>query len=160
MKEAVRKDIKISDSPQVLWYYAAEWRAAIISLTAIDIFQLRGRNPHTATFGEEGDISHLCQFAWCEWVYYYDDSSKGQFPFSKARIGRVLGPAKNKGNEMKQWILKQNGEVLPRRTLHKLTKEQLAPSNDVEKSKRDDFDADIRQKLGDTFSLPVDGLKP
>ena len=61
---------------------------------------------------------------------------------------------------MTHWILKQNGEVVPRRTVRKLTKEQLAPSNDVEKSKRDDFDADIRQKLGDTFSLPVDGLKP
>ena len=44
--------------------------------------------------------------------------------------------------------------------MRKLTKEQLAPSNDVEKSKRDDFDADIRRKLGDTFSLMVDGLKP
>ena len=56
--------------------------------------------------------------------------------------------------------MKQTEEVVPRRTVRKLTKEQLAPSNDVEKSKRDDFDADIRQKLGDTFSLPVDGLKP
>ena len=102
MKEAVRKDIKISDSPQVLWYYAAEWRAAIISLTAIDIFQLRGRNPHTATFGEEGDISHVCQFAWYEWVYYYDDSSTGQFPFTKAGLGIVLGPDKNEVNEITQ----------------------------------------------------------
>ena len=44
--------------------------------------------------------------------------------------------------------------------MRKLTKEQLAPSNDVEKAKQDDFDADIWQKLDDTFSLPVDGLKP
>ena len=61
---------------------------------------------------------------------------------------------------MTHWILKQNGEVVPRRTVRKLTKEQFAPSNDVKKANRDDFDADIRRKLGDTFSLPVDGLKP
>ena len=61
---------------------------------------------------------------------------------------------------MTQWILKQNEEVVPKCTMRKLTKEHLAPSNDVEKAKRDDFDADIQQKLGDTFSLPVDGLKP
>ena len=59
---------------------------------------------------------------------------------------------------MTQCILKQKGPFLPRRTVHKLTKEQLATSNDAEKAKRDDFDADIRQKLGDNFSLPVDGL--
>ena len=95
MKEAVRKDIKVLGSPLVLWDYVTERRAGILSLTAIDIFHLQGSNPHTATFGEEGDISHLCQFAWYEWVYYYDDSSKGQFPFSKARLGRVLGSDKN-----------------------------------------------------------------
>ena len=102
----------------------------------------------------------MCQFAWYEWVYYYDDSSTGQFLFPKARLGRDLGPAKNEGNEMTQWILNQNGENVMRITVRKLTKEQLAPSNDAEKANRDDFDADIRRKLGDTFSIPVDGLKP
>ena len=95
MKEAVRKDINISGSPLVLWDYAEERRAAILSLTTIDLFQLQGSNPPTATFGKEGDISHLCQFAWCEWVYYYDGYSTGQFPFPKARLGRVLGSDKN-----------------------------------------------------------------
>ena len=82
--------------------YAAERRAAIIYLTERDIFQLQGNNPNTATFGEEGDISHLCQFAWYEWVYFYDNSSAARFPFLKAMLGRVLGPSKNKGNEMTQ----------------------------------------------------------
>ena len=75
-------------------------------------------------------------------------------------LGRCLGPAKNEGNEMTQWILKQNGWVVPRRTVRKLTSEKLAPSNDVEKAKRDAFDIDIRRKLGDSFSSPVDALKP
>ena len=38
--------------------------------------------------------------------------------------------------------------------------EMLAPSNDVEKAKRDAFDIDIRRKLGDSFNSPVDALKP
>ena len=74
MKEAVRKDIKLTGSPLVLWDYAAERRVAILSLTARDIFQLQGSNPYTATFGEEGDISNLCQFGWYEWVYFYGNS--------------------------------------------------------------------------------------
>ena len=59
MKEAVRKDIRLTGSPLVLWDYAAERRADILSLTARDLFQLQGSNPYAETFGEEGDISNL-----------------------------------------------------------------------------------------------------
>ena len=36
-------------------------------------------------------------------------------------LGRVLGPAKDQGNEMGQWILRANGSVVPRRTVCSLT---------------------------------------
>ena len=160
MKEAVRKDIQLTGSPLVLWDYAAERRAAIISLTARDIFQLQGSNPYTVTFGDEGGISILCQFGWYEWVYFYGISSISQFPFPKAMLGQSLGPAKNEGNKMMQWILKQNGGVVPRRTVRKLTSEMLASSNEIEKVKRDAFDFDIRRKLGNSFYPPVDALQP
>lgn len=155
LKESVRKDMRDSHSPLVLWDYCAERRASIFTLTARDLFQLNGTNPYTATFGEEGDISNLCQFAWYEWVYYYDDSNhSSMFPFPKATLGRCLGPAKNEGNEMTQWVLKYNGQVVPRRTLQSLTPQQLAPSNEVEARKRADFDANIKSILGDSFTLP------
>ena len=160
MKNAVRKDIQLTGSPLVLWDYAEERCATILSLTMRDLFQLQGSNPYTATIGEEGDISNLCQFGWYEWVYFYDNSSIIQFPFPKAILGRCLGPDKNEGNEMTQWILKQNGGVVPRRTVRKLTSEMFAPSNDVKKEKRYDFDIDIRKKLGNYFSFPVDTLQP
>ena len=67
MKESVRKDMKNSDSPLKFWDYCAERRAQIHNLTAKDLFQLHGSNPITATFGDEGDISNLCEFAWFDW---------------------------------------------------------------------------------------------
>ena len=70
MKEALRKDILLTGSTLVLWDFAAERHAAILSLAARDLFQLQGSNPYTASFGEEGDISNLCQFGWYEWVYF------------------------------------------------------------------------------------------
>ena len=155
VKEAVRKDILLSHSPLVLWDYATERRAAIMYLTERDLFQLQGSNPHTATFVKEGDISHLCQFACYEWVYFYDDSSAACFPFIKAMLGRVLGPANNEGNEMTQWCLKPNGRFVPRLTVKHITAEQLAPSNAVEIENRADFDKNISRKLGDSFSLPA-----
>ena len=42
LKEAVRKDTKTAGSPLVLWDYATERRAMILSITARDLFRFRG----------------------------------------------------------------------------------------------------------------------
>ena len=72
LKEAVRKDMRASHSPMVLWDYAIERRAAIHNLVPRLLFQNNGLSPHAATFGSQGDISNLCNFGWYEWVYYRD----------------------------------------------------------------------------------------
>ena len=100
MKEACQKAIKLSGLPLVLWDYVEERCAAILSLTARDLFQLQGSNPYNGTFFEEGDTSNLCQFAWYEWVYFYDDSSRSNFYFQKFMIYFILSwaqtPSKHK----------------------------------------------------------------
>jgi hypothetical protein len=111
MKEAVRKDMKESDCPLVLWDYCVERRALINNLTAKDIFKLHGTNAHTALTGNEGDISNLCQYKWYDWCYFRNQKEK--FPFNREILGRILGPAKGEGNEMAQWVLKANGNVVP-----------------------------------------------
>ena len=68
-------------------------------------------------------------------------------------LGRCLGPARNEGNEMTQWCLKSNGQVVPRRTVKRLTAEQLAPSNAIEIAKRAAFDADVKRRLGDSSMM-------
>ena len=115
LKEAVRKDIRESNSPMILWDYCVERRARINNLMAKDNFKLQGATPHTATMAEEGDISSLCQFGWYEWCYYCDQTAA--FPHNCEVLGRVLGPTPGEGNEMAQWVLKANGKVVPRRSL-------------------------------------------
>ena len=88
-------------------------------------------------------------------IYFYDDSSFAHFPFDKALLGRCLGLARNEGNEMTHWFMKSNGQVVPRRTVKRLTAEQLTPSNAVEIAKIAAFDDDVKRRLGDSFSLPV-----
>ena len=56
-KTAVRKDMKSSDCPISLWDYCVQRRARINNLTAKNLFQLHGTTPHTALFGDQGDIS-------------------------------------------------------------------------------------------------------
>ena len=116
--------MRAQQSPLVLWDYCVERRAMIFCLTARNLFQLEGKNPHTATFGEEGYISNLCQFDWYEWVYFWDGSDK--YPFPKLSLGRCLGPMKNEGNYMCQAIIKQNGTIVPRLSIRALNPEELA----------------------------------
>jgi hypothetical protein len=157
LKESIRKDMKESNCPVVFWDYCAERRARIHNLTAKNLFQLQGQNPTSATLGDEGDISNLCTFDWFEWCYFREN--KNTFPLPKEILGRVLGPAKNAGNEMSQWVLKSNGKVVPHRTLQKLRPEELH-NNETESEKRRIFTEAIAEKFGDSMTLPPVPISP
>ena len=77
---------------------------------------------------------------------------QGPFPYNQEVLGRVLGPARGEGNELSQWVLKSNGNVVPRQTVQAL---QLAEiHSDTEKCKRDVFDALIERRWGSPMSTP------
>ena len=121
---------------------AFEWQAWINNLTARNLFSLEGETPHMHTIKERGDISNLCNFKWYEWCYFRDQ--KQSFPFARELLGRVLEPSKEEGNEMCQWILESNGQVVPRRSYRKLTDAEL--NHDQEKRKRNTFDRLIEER--------------
>ena len=150
LKEAVRKDLKESDSPMKLWDYCVERRARIHNLTAKSNLKLSGTNPLTATLGEEGDISSLCQYGWYEWCYFREQTAA--FPNNKEVLGRVLGPARGAGNEMCQWVLKANGRVVPRRSVRSLQTAEI--HSPTELKKRELFDKLIAKKLGTSIVFP------
>jgi hypothetical protein len=149
LKEAVRKDLRASHSPMVLWDYCIQRRARIHNVTPRNLFQNETLNPYTITFGQIADISSFCRFGWYEFVYYRDH---GIFPINKEKLGRVLGPLKNEGNEMAQAVLTANGKVVPRRSIRHLRPDEL--NSDVEKSKRQAFDKSIHDKLGNSTTFP------
>eukprot|EP00957_Ditylum_brightwellii_P058261 4417681-Ditylum_brightwellii.AAC.1 len=62
LKEEVRKDMKTSNCPLAVWDYCVERRARINNLTPKHMFSLHGQSPHTDLYGEEGNISNLCQY--------------------------------------------------------------------------------------------------
>ena len=65
-------------------------------------------------------------------------------------LGRVLGPAKGEGNEMAQWVLKANGNVVPRRTVRPLKASEI--SSETEQAKRKIFDDLIKTRHGTSLS--------
>lgn len=150
LKEAVRKDMREADSPMPFWDYCVERRARIHNMTAKSNFKLHGSNAYTMTTGEEGDISNLCQFGWYEWCYYREHSAK--FPNNQEVLGRVLGPARGEGNDMAQWVLKANGNVVPRRSVRALHTAELHSPSEVKK--RQVFDELIERRWGTSIYPP------
>ena len=93
-------------------------RARINNLTAKSSFQLHGQVPETTVTGEQGDISNLCTFDWYQWCYCVNKTAS--FPHEREVLGRVLGPATGVGNEMCQWVLQSNEQVVSRQTVRPL----------------------------------------
>ena len=116
--------------------------ARINNLTAKYLFSLHGGNAHISLTREKGDISALCQHVWYQWCYYRE--RKEQFTLNQELLGQVLGPASGTGNEMAQWVLKENGRVVPRRTLRPLHVDEL--QNPTETKKREAFDVLIERR--------------
>ena len=85
MKEAVRKDMRETDSPLPFSDYCLERRIMIYNLTARDHTNVKGMMTHTATTGEEGDISNLCQYKWYDWCYYREHTAN--FHTTKRSLG-------------------------------------------------------------------------
>ena len=61
MKETVHKDMKECNCPMRLWDSCIERCAQVNNLTTKDAFKLKGTNAHSATLGDTGDISNICQ---------------------------------------------------------------------------------------------------
>ena len=150
MKEAIHKDMKEAHCPLCFWDYCLEQQVRIYNLTSCDHLKIRGSNLHTETFGEQGDISNLCQFRWYNWCYFRDH--KAPFPHNQEVLGRVLGPARGEGNELAQWVLKSNGNVVPCQTVRPLQLAEL--HSDTEKRKQAIFDVLIERRWGSPMNTP------
>jgi len=155
LKEAVRRDMRESNSLMSLWCYCIERRVKIHNAVPRPNFQNKGLSPYAATFGTPDDISKVCNYGWYEWVYYRDS---GSFPENKEKLGRVLGPIPNEGNEMAQAVLNSKGKGIPRRTIRKLHKTEI--HSEGETRKRSIFDDLILQKLGDSIYMPEKPVAP
>ena len=111
MKSEILLDLKESNCPMVLWCYAAERRGKILAITSRNIYSLGGQVPSTVLTGQHTEILALVETGWYKWVYYRD--SESSFPYPVELLGICLGPWGHKGSVMSQYILNDQGSVLP-----------------------------------------------
>lgn len=105
-----RRAMVASNAPEVLWDHCFELQAEIRSHSAMDLISLQGDVPLTALLGDTTDISHICQFAWYQPVWYIDTKD----PLENKKIARYLGPSHYIGDRMASKMLAPTSRVLVR----------------------------------------------
>ena len=146
LKDGAWRDMFDANSPMAFWCYCIERRADIINATIRANHLLQGQTPYSKLTGQPTDISALCEYGWYEWVIYRVEGQK--FPTQPRKLGRVLGPARNAGSAMSQWVLTAKGEVMPIQTLRALTPAEQ--NNPAMKERMTAYDNFIRSKFGDS----------
>lgn len=155
LKEAIRKDLRRSNCPLRLRDFCLGRRVTIHNLIPRDQFQLQGSTTISATFGRQGDISNVCGFDLYEWVNYLEDGHT-LFPYQREKLGRVLGPFRNEGNQMAQAVLTETGNIVPRRTIRPLNEDEI--NSESEREKRTTFKDAINLQLGDSMNAIIEEL--
>jgi hypothetical protein len=159
LKRGVSRKMMKTGSPKVLWDYCIELKALVHSNTSNDIYMTNGEVPETIMTGSTADISHICEFAWFDWVMFRDNTPT--FPDHKLILGRYLGHATDVGSALTAKILKSNGQIVYRSTLRHLTDHEHACP--VTTADRKSFDDSIAAQLGpaaQTTDFPADGPTP
>jgi len=157
LKDEVKRDMFVTNSPLVFWDYAIERRATIISSTVRSNYLLNGQTPYSKLTGEPTDISSIIEYDWYEWVIYRKEGV--QFPYQHQKIGRALGPSQNAGNAMAQWILTGSGEIMPIQTLRCMT--DAEKNNPSMKDRMKEFDEYIKNRFGNSIQMGDDpNLEP
>ena len=123
-----------------LWDYGMKWCANIMSLTHTSAGYINGCIPLSRVTGETSDISQFLDFGFYDYVWYKDNAGLGpQLP------GRWLGVADSHGNLMCYHVIKQNGEIVQRSSVQRVT--QLELQTNEYKTLFTTFDSNIKQRL-------------
>jgi hypothetical protein len=94
--------------------------------------------------GQTADISPFIEYAWFDWIIYYDWVAS--FPDPKEQLGRWLGPAIDLGPAMTAKILKANGQAEYNSTRHSLTDAEL--DDPIQIAARDAFMTQLNAVIG------------
>jgi hypothetical protein len=137
-----------SGCPKQFWDDCIIREAYVRSHTSMDTFGLEGQVPERKIKGEKVDISTIAEYAWYEWVKFWDTAAK--FSVSKIQLGRDLGAAIDIGPAMTLKILKKNGRVMYRSSVRPLTQDEI--QSPTENKEREEFEIAFEKKFGPATS--------
>ena len=126
--------------PKQLWDYGVVWCSEIMSLTHSSAGSISGCIPLENVTGETPDISEYLDLGFYDHVWYKDNAGLGE-----TMPGRWLGVSHRTGRLMCYYILTQNGTVISRSTVQRVTNLELQERSVKETFVK--FDAEIHRRL-------------
>ena len=138
--------------PEKLWDYGFCWVAETMSMTFSSAGNLTGCIPMAEVTGEGVDISEYLDFGFYDEVWFKDNAG-----LSSPKPGRWLGVASRIGKLMTYHILQDNGKILSRSTVQRVT--NLEKKTTEVQSIFTEFDKSIHTHLK-CKDRRYDGCKP
>ena len=120
--------------------------------TASTSGDLSGRTALEQLTGETPEISEYLDFTFYDWWWYNDNAGLGE-----TKLVRWLGVSHHVGSLMSYWILTQQGNVILRTTVSRVT--NLETQVDSTKSHLQEFDTAITDRLNDDAHIIIEGEK-
>ena len=128
------------------------WVFEIQQRTHLRSNRIDGRIPLEKLTGETQDISEYLDFGFYDRVWYHENSGLGE-----RRTGRWLGVSHRTGSLISYWVLTQNGYVISRTTVQRLTnlENELLENQET----FSEFDEQIKGIIRE-YDFPPEGNKP
>ncbi|GKY96005.1 hypothetical protein MPSEU_000561000 [Mayamaea pseudoterrestris] len=143
LKRMYKRAMRKSNAPTRFWDDCYELQAAINSHMAHDKIVLDGHTPRSYLLGDTADISHIAEFAWYDWVWYWNPPKLDEDNYL---LGRYLGPSADVGQAMTSKILTDTGAVVHRSSVFPMSDEDLR--DDALNAKKEAFNRVIQDRYG------------
>ena len=122
LKRAYRRHMRATGCPMAYWDYCMEHVANIRSHIAVpNNYHLGDTTPQCLLTGDTPDISHLVEFAFYDFVWFWDP---GQTTIEKRRLGKYMGSTRDVGEVMCANVLTDKGMVIGKTLLWPITDEE------------------------------------
>ena len=138
--------------PKKFWDYGMRWVCEIQQRTHLRSNRIDGGIPLEKLTGETQDISEYLDFGFYDRVWYHENAGLGE-----RRTGRWLGVSHRTGSLMSYWVLTQNGYVISRTTVQRVTNLESELLENQETFS--EFDEQIKGIIRDD-NFPLEGNKP
>ena len=129
--------------PKRLWDYGIRWCCDIMNRTSNSVYSLKGRTPLEELTGETPDISEYLDFGFYDYVLVHENAGLGE-----QILCRWLGVSHRVGSQMTYFVIKENGKVLSRGSVQRVTNLELATKDMKRKCKQ--LDDGIEERLDDS----------
>lgn len=152
LKRAFGRQMAKTETPEVLWDLCLVHCTLTQSHKALKTRDLDGEVPEMVLTGDTTDISHICEFGWCQWVWFMSPPREGSM--ETKRLGRHCGPSFDVGEALCAWCLMDEARLVSGTSVFPLTQAEIdSEAIKVKKQVHTDVDEELELFKSDVTRL-------